>query len=81
MLDGVAQKYKAVQAARAHAQKGGTVEADQERVEAELIFEKYVYELYNAALGQNIHAEVEAHGHTEAGVESAGGHEHVFVDE
>ncbi len=41
-----------------------TVEAQRERVEAELIFEQYVYELYTTALGQTLHTEGgEAHSH------------------
>jgi hypothetical protein len=55
--EGTAAKFAAVTAARAHAAEEGTVAAQREKVEAELIFEKYVYELYNAALGTNVHAE------------------------
>ena len=69
---GVAEKFEAVQMARLKATEEGTVTAQRERVEAELIFEKYVYELYNAALGQTLHVEggetlshgAEAEGHT-----------------
>jgi hypothetical protein len=64
--EGVAAKFKAVQDARAKAEKLGTVEAHRERVEAELMFEKYVLELRNAATGQTAHGEGEvataAHG-------------------
>jgi hypothetical protein len=36
-------------------------------VEVELVFEKYIYELYNAAQGQAVHAEGggEIHSHNE----------------
>lgn len=61
--EGVAEKYEAVQAARAQAAEEDTVEAQRERVEAELIFEKYVYEIYNAASGQTLHTE--GHGAAE----------------
>lgn len=62
--DGVAEKYETVQIARAKAAEAGTVEAQRERAEAELIFEKYVYELYSAAQGGTAHAEgAEAHSH------------------
>jgi hypothetical protein len=54
---GVAEKYETVQKARAMAAEENTVEAQRERVEAELIFETYVYGLYNTALGQTLHAE------------------------
>lgn len=64
--EGVAAKFKAVQDARANAQKLGTVQAHRERAEAELIFEKYVLELHSAATGQAAHGEGEvataAHG-------------------
>lgn len=63
--DGVAEKYQAVQSARTKAAEEGTVEAQRERAEAELIFEKYIYELHNAAQGQTVPgegAEVHSHG-------------------
>ena len=61
---GVAEKYEAVQKARAMAAEENTVETHRERVEAELIFEKYVYELYTTALGQTLPAEGgEGHSH------------------
>ena len=65
---GVAEKYEAIQTARAAAAEENTVEAQRERVEAELIFENYVYGLYNTALGQTPHAEGgedQAHGTAE----------------
>lgn len=64
---GVAEKYEAVVEAREHAKKVGTVEAQRERAEAELIFEKYVYELYTAATAAAPHAE---------GAATGGGHSH-----
>lgn len=51
---GVAQKYRAVQEAREEAAHAGTVAANRERVEAELIFEKYVDDLYRAAQGLTV---------------------------
>lgn len=61
--EGVAHKFEAVQEARELAAKEGTVEANRERVEAELIFEKYIYGLHQAALGLTLHAEgQEGHG-------------------
>ena len=53
-------KYEAVLHAREAAEKLGTVEAHRERVEAELIFEKYVYELFTLASA----AEPPAEGHS-----------------
>jgi hypothetical protein len=63
---GVAQKYEAVQIARTEAAQAGAVEAQRERVEAELIFETYIYELYNAIQGESVHAEGagEIHSHS-----------------
>lgn len=49
MKKGIQGKYEAVVKARAEAEKLGTVEAHRERVEAELVFEKYVYELFTMA--------------------------------
>jgi hypothetical protein len=63
---GVAEKYEAVVKARENAKKLNTVEAQRERAEAELIFEKYIYELYTAATAASPHAEGAA----------AGGHSH-----
>jgi hypothetical protein len=59
MSKGVQEKYEAVVKARQEAEKLGTVEAHRERVEAELIFEKYVYELFSLASA----AEPPAEGH------------------
>jgi hypothetical protein len=59
MKKGIQEKYEAVVHAREEAQKLGTVEAHRERVEAELIFEKYVYELFTLASA----AEPPAEGH------------------
>lgn len=47
--------------AREHADEVNTVEAHRERVEAELMFEKYIYELYTAA--SNTGTLTEGHGH------------------
>jgi hypothetical protein len=64
LQEGVAEKFEVVESARLEATRQGTVAADRERAEAELMFEKYVYELYNAALGQMVHAEANnAHQH------------------
>jgi len=65
--NGVAQKYEAVQAARARAAEVGTVETQRERAEAELIFEKYVYNLYNTAQDQAVQAEGGGETHTHGG--------------
>lgn len=56
---GISEKYAAVQEARTAAAKEGTVEVHRERVEAELLFEKYVDELYKAATGDTVHHEGE----------------------
>ncbi len=64
---GLQEKYEAVVAARAQAAKLNTVAAQRERAEAELIFEKYVYELYTAASAAQPHAE---------GAPAEGGHTH-----
>lgn len=55
--EGTEAKFAAIETARAHAKEEQTVAAQREVVEAELNFEKYVYELYTAALGENVHAE------------------------
>jgi len=54
---GIQEKYEAVVKARAQAEKLGTVEAHRERVEAELMFEKYIYELSTVASAAQPHAE------------------------
>lgn len=59
--EGLEVKYHAVVEARENAEKLGTVEAHRERVEAELMFEKYVYELYTAA--SSTEALTEGHAH------------------
>ncbi len=61
MQKGIQQKYQAVVEARKEAQRLGTVEAHRERVEAELTFEKYIYELWGMASGSG--AQAEAHSH------------------
>jgi hypothetical protein len=60
---GIAEKYEAVVAARAEAKKLGTMEALREQAEAELIFERYVYGLYTAASGAEVHQEGGEPGH------------------
>lgn len=57
---GIQEKYEAVVHAREEAEKLGTVEAHRERAEAELMFEKYIYELYTVASAAQPHTE----GHT-----------------
>lgn len=61
MKKGLQEKYDAVVKARAEANKSGTVEAHRERVEAELIFEKYVYELFSLASAAQPPAEGHSH--------------------
>lgn len=58
---GIQEKYEAVLQAREEAEKLGTVEAHRERVEAELMFEKYIYELYSVISAAQPHAEGQAH--------------------
>jgi hypothetical protein len=48
---GLSRRYHAVQEARELAAREGTVAANRERVEAELGFETYVYQLHLAAQG------------------------------
>ncbi len=70
--EGVAARYHAVEEARETAAREGTVEANREKAEAELLFEKYVHGLYEAARGTAIHgegaepavAEAQVSGHT-----------------
>ncbi|HZW02646.1 MAG TPA: DUF6448 family protein [Anaerolineaceae bacterium] len=57
----VEEKYQAVVAARAEAKRLNTVEAHRERVEAELIFEKYVYDLVNTISSSE--TPMEGHSH------------------
>jgi hypothetical protein len=61
MHKGIEARYQAVVKAREEAKHLNTVEAHRERVEAELMFEKYVYELYTMA--SNTEALKEGHGH------------------
>lgn len=58
---GIQEKYEAVLKAREEAERLGTVEAHRERVEAELIFEKYIYELSTLASAAQPPAEGHAH--------------------
>ena len=60
---GLTEQYQAVVVAREHAAKEKTVEAERERVEAELAFEKYVFALSQAALGAAPHVEGAATPH------------------
>ena len=62
---GVAEKYEAVLKAREQEAKQGTGAVARERVEAEFVFEKYVYELYQLAASQAPHSE----GHASHGTE------------
>ncbi len=55
--DGISQKYQVVVDAREAAAKEGTVAANRERAEAELLFEKYVYGLYETASGASVAGE------------------------
>lgn len=63
---GVTERYHAVEVSRERAAYEGSVAVNRERAEAELLFEKYVYELYPAALGQAPSAEG-GHAHESAG--------------
>lgn len=60
MRESIDAKYAAIEAARAHAEEEQTVAAQRERVEAELIFETYVHDLYTAIVSRDAHAEVAA---------------------
>ena len=62
---GIEANYQKVVEARERAEKEGTVEANRERVEAELSFEKYIYGLHLTITGPVGHeGEAEgAHGH------------------
>ncbi len=62
MRAGIEEQMHGVEAAREHAAAEGTVEANRERVEAELLFEKYIY-----ALHLSITAPVGHEGEIEAG--------------
>lgn len=57
---GIEQRYHAVLEARERAAREGTVEADRERAEAELLYEIYVHEIYLAAAGPAPHGEAGA---------------------
>ena len=61
MKNGIQEKYDAVVKARKEAAQLGTVEANRERVEAELIFEKYIYEIYLQASADAPPAEGHSH--------------------
>ncbi len=74
--EGITKKFEAVAEARGLAAQEGTVAAAREKAEAELIFEKYVYGLYETALGTVVQGEgAPAGGHVaEAGVAEAHTH-------
>jgi hypothetical protein len=65
MREGIEENYHRVVEAREHAEQEDTVEANRERVEAELSFEKYIYELHLSITGPVGHEG-----------EAEGGHEH-----
>lgn len=58
---GIQEKYETVVKAREESAKLGTVEAHRERVEAELTFEKYIYEL--STLASAVNPPAEGHNH------------------
>lgn len=60
---GLAEQYEAVVEARKTAKQLGTLEADRERAEAELMFEKYVFDLYSLAAGDTAAAEGQPASH------------------
>jgi hypothetical protein len=60
LKDGIQKKFDAVVEARQEAKRLGTVGANRERVEAELAFEKYIYEIWGLASGEQA-GEGEAH--------------------
>ena len=62
MQDGVAAHYAAVQEARKHAAHDTSVAAERELVEAELAFEKYVYDVYTAVVHETGHETTAAQG-------------------
>lgn len=57
--DGIREKFTAVQAARSAAEEEGTVATHRERVEAELLFETYINQLYTVAAEGAVHHEGE----------------------
>lgn len=60
LREGVSKRFKVVLEAREAAKKVNTVEAQRERAEAELLFEQYVYGVYNMIAGETVHSEGEA---------------------
>ncbi len=61
---GLEQRYQAVLDARSAARRLGTLEAERERAEAELMFEKYVFELYTlAGSSAELHEGAASHPH------------------
>lgn len=63
----VTAKFEAIETARAHAEEEQTVEANRARVQAELGFETYVYDLYTAIVAQDVHSQ---DGHSEVATEA-----------
>lgn len=61
--EGVIARFQAVQVARAEADQAGTVEAQRERAETELMFEQYVEQIYVSARGGAHQSGGEAAGH------------------
>ncbi|HWI52927.1 MAG TPA: DUF6448 family protein [Symbiobacteriaceae bacterium] len=62
---GIEQRYHAVVEAREKAAHEGTVAADRERAEAELLYEIYIHGIYQAAAGPAPHGAAGAHEHVE----------------
>ena len=54
LKEGIQKKYDVVVKARQEAKRLGTVDANRERVEAELAFEKYIYEIWGSASGEQL---------------------------
>ncbi|MGE5643534.1 MAG: DUF6448 family protein [Byssovorax cruenta] len=54
LKEGIQKKYDVVVKARQEAKRLGTVDANRERVEAELAFEKYIYEIWGFASGEQL---------------------------
>lgn len=72
--EGLEERYHALLEAREHAALDGSVEANRERAEAELLYEIYVHEVYLAATGAAPHGEGgQTGGHEHGGGEAASG--------
>jgi hypothetical protein len=70
--EGVGHTYQVLADARAHAARDGTVEANRERVEAELAFEKYVEDAYHALQGLTADGAGTDGGHAHTATPQAG---------